>query len=179
MPNFDPGRSSDELSAIYISLYFLLSIVLFQFLILCHPPIQTDSVKASSPRSSEVDQFNFSAATPLESHGKTWNPPSYASKIFNIDNDLRLLSTALNSSLWELFALKDHYHPAVSTLCRDIERKWEKHEVKLQMEEFTVQTYRELFDHEVKRKSKATPICFRSPTSFFQLEDCHQGIFSI
>jgi U3 small nucleolar RNA-associated protein 19 len=87
-------------------------------------------------------------------------------------------SRALESSLWELHALKAHYHPGVSVLCKELERKWDKHEAKLPMHEYTSQTYRQLYDLEAQRKTKTTPLCFQKPAGGLWGGDFHNGIFS-
>ena len=81
------------------------------------------------------------------------------------------------SQLFELYALGHHYHPAVSTLCKDIERKWGKHEAKLSMEEYTSHTYRELFELDSQRKVKKTPLCFQKPKGLSCKGDMLEGIF--
>jgi hypothetical protein len=63
--------------------------------------------------------------------------------------------------------MKNHYHPAVSTLCKEIERKWDKHEIKVNMEEYTQSTYKELFEFEIKRKMTKTPLNFQKPLGLF------------
>jgi U3 small nucleolar RNA-associated protein 19 len=86
---------------------------------------------------------------------------------------------SLESSLWELYGSRAHYHPAVAALAKDMERKWDKHEAKLPMDEYTAHTYRELFELEASRKVKTTPLCFKRPDSLFVDDDMHKGIFSI
>ena len=83
---------------------------------------------------------------------------------------------ALDSSLWELQGFKSHYHPAVSTLCMDVERKWDKHEPTVRMEEYSAHTYRDLFDLEVQRKTKKTPLCFKKPSGLYA-GDLLEGLF--
>jgi U3 small nucleolar RNA-associated protein 19 len=85
---------------------------------------------------------------------------------------------ALQSSLWELHAMRSHYHPAVATLCRDIERIWEKREAKLPMDDYVSHTYRELFELETQGKVKAAPLCFRAPSSLFGDGDFLAGVFT-
>mmetsp|Transcript_40166 Transcript_40166/g.51750 ORF Transcript_40166/g.51750 Transcript_40166/m.51750 type:complete len:266 (+) Transcript_40166:137-934(+) len=85
-----------------------------------------------------VDPFNVEAIDPLEAHG-------------------------IESSLFELYAMKSHYYPAISTLCKEIERKWAKHEIKFNMEEYTQSTYKELFEFEIKRKMTKTPLNYIKP----------------
>jgi len=89
-----------------------------------------------------------------------------------------LLSRALESSLWELHALRTHYYPGVSVLCKELERKWDKHEAKLPMNEYTSQTYRQLYDLEALRKTKSTPLSFLKPLSGIWGGGFHGGIFS-
>lgn len=67
----------------------------------------------------------------------------------------------------------------MSTLCKDIERKWERHEMKLHMDEYTAHTYRELFELEAKRRTKGTPLCYQKPDGLFASSDCHSGVFSL
>jgi U3 small nucleolar RNA-associated protein 19 len=88
------------------------------------------------------------------------------------------LSGALGTSLFELHGLKAHYLPTVAVLAGDMERKWEKREQKLPMDEYTNHTYRELFELERERKAKKVPLSFYKPAGLFRAEGPHQGIFS-
>jgi len=90
-----------------------------------------------------------------------------------------LASGALDTSLFELFALKEHYLPTVAVLARDLERKWEAREQKLPMDEYTNHTYRELFELERERKAKKVPLSFYKPMGLLRLEGLHKGIFSV
>ncbi|KAF5314596.1 hypothetical protein D9611_007264 [Ephemerocybe angulata] len=66
------------------------------------------------------------------------------------------LSTgALDSSLWELYSHRQHYHATVSTLCKVFAEAFTK--PGYAMEDFLDHTYATLFDTEVNRKIKREP----------------------
>jgi len=116
------------------------------------PLIQKKAPKADE--NASADPFDATASTPLSSQ-------------------------ALESSLWELHALRTHYYPGVSVLCKELERKWDKHEAKLPMNEYTSQTYRQIYDLEALRKTKSTPLSFKKPAVGLWSGGFHSGIFSI
>ncbi|KAA1472374.1 CBF-domain-containing protein [Dentipellis sp. KUC8613] len=65
------------------------------------------------------------------------------------------LTQALDSSLWELYSHRQHYHAGVSTLARIFEEAFTKPAYPL--EDFLDHTYATLFDVEVKRRIKKEP----------------------
>jgi U3 small nucleolar RNA-associated protein 19 len=58
---------------------------------------------------------------------------------FNMDEPNPNLTNALNSSLWELYSHKNHYHPSVATLSKIWEEPFTKPGYK--MEDFLDHTY--------------------------------------
>lgn len=80
----------------------------------------------------------------------TWTPPdpTIHHPPFAIHQD-PADANALDSSLWELEALKAHYHPAVATMAKDFERRWGKKEKKVDIDDYTTLTYKALFEEEV------------------------------
>lgn len=95
-------------------------------------------------------------------------PAARKADVFDMAAEDPKASRALESCLWELLALRQHYHPAVSALCKDLERLWDKHEQKLSMEEYTSCTYRELFELESTRKMKSAPLAFAKPAGLLK-----------
>jgi len=89
-------------------------------------------------------------------------------------------SRAIESCLWELNALEQHYHPAVSSMakgCGMEDSKTLYHD----LDQFLVHTYKSLFDQERqrgnnKRKSKI-PLTFHKPKGLFAKGDIFDGIF--
>ncbi|THH14571.1 hypothetical protein EW146_g5773 [Bondarzewia mesenterica] len=65
------------------------------------------------------------------------------------------LTNALDSSLWELYSHKHHYHSGVSTLARIFEEAFTKPNFPL--EDFLDHTYNTLFEAETKRRVKKEP----------------------
>jgi len=65
------------------------------------------------------------------------------------------VTEALESSLWEIYSHKRHYHAGVSTLARVFEEAFTK--MPYGMEDFLDHGYGTLLDTEVKRKIKKEP----------------------
>ncbi|PIL23679.1 hypothetical protein GSI_13428 [Ganoderma sinense ZZ0214-1] len=65
------------------------------------------------------------------------------------------LTNALESSLWELYSHRQHYHASVSTLAKIFEEAFTR--PSYAMEDFLDHTYSTLFDTEVKRKIRKAP----------------------
>ncbi|KAI1790696.1 CBF-domain-containing protein [Ganoderma leucocontextum] len=65
------------------------------------------------------------------------------------------LTNALESSLWELYSHRQHYHASVSTLAKVFEEAFTR--PSYAMEDFLDHTYSTLFDTEVKRKTPKAP----------------------
>jgi len=94
---------------------------------------------------------------------------------------------ALESSLWELSALSQHYYPAVATLAKSIGTEDDKTPL-LDTDDFLRHTYKSLFDQERKRgepshkkkrqKKIATPLTFVEPKGLFD-DDILGEILSI
>jgi U3 small nucleolar RNA-associated protein 19 len=75
------------------------------------------------------------------------------------------------TSLWEIAALRRHYHPAVSTLAKGFAQKPSGAAATTaarRAEPFAALTYKALFDQEMKRKSKgSTAVTFVAPLGLF------------
>ncbi|THH30727.1 hypothetical protein EUX98_g3468 [Antrodiella citrinella] len=69
---------------------------------------------------------------------------------------------ALESSLWELYTHRHHYHSAVSTLAKIFTEAFTKPNYAL--EDFLDHTYATLFDTEVKRRVKKEPALATEPS---------------
>ncbi|KAI8998951.1 ribosome biogenesis protein Noc4 [Trametes punicea] len=65
------------------------------------------------------------------------------------------LTNALESSLWELYSHRQHYHAAVSTLVKIFEEAFTRQSYA--MEDFLDHTYGTLFETEVKRRIRKEP----------------------
>mmetsp|Transcript_5726 Transcript_5726/g.7893 ORF Transcript_5726/g.7893 Transcript_5726/m.7893 type:complete len:462 (+) Transcript_5726:434-1819(+) len=89
-------------------------------------------------------------------------------KAFDVDEEDPEKANALNTSLWELTALKDHYYPAVSSMAKGFQNKINTKAVKLDVDDFTSLTYKVLFDQEVNRKKKLIPTTFVNPNKFLE-----------
>jgi U3 small nucleolar RNA-associated protein 19 len=73
-------------------------------------------------------------------------------------------SGALGSSLWEIAALQDHYHPSVATIAKRFNRKLMEADV---VEDFTGQSYDSLFNESMSRKVRRVALEFRRPANFY------------
>ena len=90
-------------------------------------------------------------------------------------------SKAIESCLWELNALENHYHPAVSSMAKGCGMEDEKTTLYHDLDQFLVHTYKSLFDQERnrgnnKRKSKI-PLTFHKPTGLFVEGDVFDSVF--
>ncbi|CCF56960.1 hypothetical protein KAFR_0B06630 [Kazachstania africana CBS 2517] len=74
---------------------------------------------------------------------------------FNMDEENPEITNAINSSLWELEALMDHYHPNVSTLAKIFGQPFRK--LNYNMEDFLDWSYDSLLTAEQTRKLKVLP----------------------
>ncbi|EKM49927.1 uncharacterized protein PHACADRAFT_188321 [Phanerochaete carnosa HHB-10118-sp] len=66
-----------------------------------------------------------------------------------------MLTNAIDSSLWELYTHRQHYHSAVSTMARIFEEAFTKPNYSL--EDFLDHTYSTLYETEAKRRIKKEP----------------------
>ena len=73
-------------------------------------------------------------------------------------------SGALGSSLWEIAALQEHYHPSVATIAKRFNRKLVEADV---VDDFTGQSYDSLFNESMSRKVRRVALEFRRPTNFY------------
>ncbi|CAB9514083.1 Nucleolar complex protein 4 homolog [Seminavis robusta] len=106
---------------------------------------------------------------------------------YNADTDDPVQSHALQSSLWELHALEQHYLPAVSTLAASIGREDFKSPM-LQLDEMAQHSYASLIAQERNRRKnskgnksnhKNTPVTFTKPASLFCSSDIFAGILHV
>ncbi|KAI0073253.1 CBF-domain-containing protein [Panus rudis PR-1116 ss-1] len=80
---------------------------------------------------------------------------------FNNSEPNPTLTGAIDSSLWELYSHRQHYHSAVSTLTRIFEEAFTKPNYSL--EDFLDHTYSTLFETEAKRRIKKEPAIAMEP----------------
>jgi U3 small nucleolar RNA-associated protein 19 len=79
-------------------------------------------------------------------------------------------TNAMNSSLWEIQALMNHYIPNVASLARVFQNKFTK--LRYDVEEFTAVSYQSLFEAEIKKKvKKGVPLAYQLPRTLFNNED--------
>ncbi|CAH1757990.1 18946_t:CDS:10, partial [Entrophospora sp. SA101] len=83
-----------------------------------------------------------------------------------------LKSNAIDSSLWELKTLQDHYLPNVAALAKIFQDKFTRTQYNL--EDFLDHTYSTLFNSEINKKSKKIPaLAFEKPSFVFPFNnDC-------
>jgi len=100
-------------------------------------------------------------------------------------------SHALESSLWELEVLGNHYHPAVASLARECGREGAG-ELMHDLDLYLVHTYKSLFELERKKGEKkrkkggvgvsggggVVPLTFTEPNGLFEKGDVFDGIFN-
>lgn len=70
---------------------------------------------------------------------------------------------ALGTSLWEVQGLAHHYYAAVASLATGFTERGAGVGSSANMEQFSVLTYKSLFDQEMRRKAKSTPLAFKKP----------------
>ncbi|KAK9700369.1 Maturation and nuclear export of 40S ribosomal subunits interacting protein [Basidiobolus ranarum] len=103
--------------------------------------------------SADGDPYDFSEADPLESN-------------------------AMDSSLWEIETLKDHYFPNVSALAKIFSEKFNKPSYNL--EDFLDHTYTTLISAELGRKIKKTPaLAIESNNTLFSEEDAFSSLWTL
>jgi U3 small nucleolar RNA-associated protein 19 len=98
---------------------------------------------------------------------------------FDAATDDPELANALQSSLWEMQVLENHYFVPVVTLAKSLGRKEELKAPLYQLDDFLGHTYQSLVDQERKRKKGKTPLTFQEPKSLFTKNDVFAGILSI
>lgn len=74
---------------------------------------------------------------------------------FDMSESDPMLTKAIDSSIWELATMQDHYHPSVSTLAKVLSQPFSKQAYLL--EDFLDHTYTSMFDAEVTRRIKKDP----------------------
>ncbi|KTW31440.1 hypothetical protein T552_00082 [Pneumocystis carinii B80] len=101
--------------------------------------------------------------------------------IFNdpfLDQELDPSKTrALDSSLWELYTLVDHYYPSVSTLARILLEQFTRNSYNL--DDFLDYSYTNIIDTEINCKVKDPPsIEYRSANGTFVAEEGNSCLFT-
>ncbi|KAI0788858.1 CBF/Mak21 family-domain-containing protein [Abortiporus biennis] len=102
-----------------------------------HPALMVMIHRADEVSEEEIDPFNASEANPN-------------------------ITRAIDSSLWELYTHKQHYHSAISTLARIFEEAFTKPNYAL--EDFLDHTYSTLYETEAKRRIKKEPAIAMDPS---------------
>ena len=98
---------------------------------------------------------------------------------FDATADDPAASRALQSSLWELHALQQHYLPAVVTLAAAVGSPAQDEAPLLDLEDFYSQSYHNLLEQERKRSKKKTPLTFQPPKQLFDASDVFGDILEI
>jgi U3 small nucleolar RNA-associated protein 19 len=89
---------------------------------------------------------------------------------FDMDEPDPMLSNAIESSVWELEALQNHYHPNVATLAKIISEQFTKRSYNL--EDFLDHSYTALLDVELNRDLKKDPeVEFEIPKRIFTADE--------
>lgn len=77
---------------------------------------------------------------------------------------------AIDSSLWELHTLQDHYNPTVSQICKIVSEQFTKQQYNL--DDFLDHGYVTLLESELKKDGKKEPVVeWRIPGKIFEKED--------
>lgn len=78
-------------------------------------------------------------------------------------------TNAIDSSLWELHTLQDHYNPTVAQICRIISEQFTKQQYNL--EDFLDHGYATMLESELKKEPKKDPVVeWRIPRKIFERE---------
>jgi U3 small nucleolar RNA-associated protein 19 len=88
---------------------------------------------------------------------------------------------ALESSLWELSSLSQHYYPAVVTMAKSIGTEDQK-TLHYNINDFLRHTYKSLIDQErasKKRRKQKTALTFHSPKALFSEQDVLFGVLDL
>ena len=100
--------------------------------------------------------------------------------VYDIDEKDPSKSKAIESCLWELNALEQHYHPAVSSMAKGCGME-DNQMLMHNLDEFLLHTYKSLFDQERKRagnkRGKKLPLTFQKPNGLFVEDDVFDGVF--
>jgi U3 small nucleolar RNA-associated protein 19 len=106
-----------------------------------------------TPKDQPTNRILLLTAQLNEGEGKGEDP-------FVMDEPDPEKSNALQSSLWELQALKNHCVPSVSKLAKIFDQE-EISKIACDLEDFVDQNYESLFTVEIKRRAKKIPLEFR------------------
>lgn len=112
-------------------------------------------------------------------HAADSNPKA---DVYNATTEDPAASRALQSSLWELHALSQHYLPAVVTLAAAVGSPEQEKAPMFDLEDFYAQSYHNLLEQERKRqrKTKKTPLTFRPPEAgLFGPDDVFAGLLDV
>lgn len=91
---------------------------------------------------------------------------------YDVDEQDPQATNAVDSSLWELHTLQDHYNPTVSSICRIISEQFTKHQYHL--EDFLDHGYVTMLESELKKDGKKEPVVeWKIPKKLFEKEDGH------
>lgn len=86
--------------------------------------------------------------------------PNYKTEGMDDSFDMRqldpMLTGAIDSSLWELETLQNHFHPNVATLAKIMSEQFTKRDY--QLEDFLDHSYGSLIDAELGKEMKKTPV---------------------
>lgn len=78
-------------------------------------------------------------------------------------------TNALDSSLWELHTLQDHYNPTVAQICRIVSEQFTKQQYNI--EDFLDHGYATMLESELKKDGKKEPVIeYRIPKKLFEKE---------
>ncbi|CAO3636070.1 unnamed protein product [Cunninghamella blakesleeana] len=98
-------------------------------------------------------------------HSQASNADQKSEDPFDADTTDPYKSNAIDSSLWELQTLSQHYYANVSTLAKIFSEQFLK--PKYNLEDFLDHTYATFFKTEIERKRKKTPaLAFEKPKEF-------------
>jgi U3 small nucleolar RNA-associated protein 19 len=98
---------------------------------------------------------------------------------FDAETDDPTQTRALESSLWELHALANHYYPSVTTLAKAIGTETATTPM-YELPDFLAHTYKSLFDQERKQQSRRkVALTFHEPKLLFGEHDVLTGIVSV
>jgi len=76
-----------------------------------------------------------------------------------------LQTGAIDSSLWELEMLQEHWHPIVATMCRIIGEQFTKD--RYSIEDFLDHSYSTMFDTDTKKTKKSPVVEYNIPKKIF------------
>ncbi|KAL5017194.1 hypothetical protein ScPMuIL_006783 [Solemya velum] len=96
-------------------------------------------------------------------------PKDIEEDVYRMDEPDPVKCCALESSLWEIKTLQNHYHPDVSAAAQKIEHPLQEREEELK--DLLELTGDNLFEKEMKKKMKTVPMTFDPPKGLFTYKD--------